>query len=106
MGIGEILEKILEPALADTAKLIRLMALIAVTCLVVAGAALLLMRFLPARSQITIPVGKSGNVVFERHSSDYETDYVVLRSNPWRSGTRNGLPTRPSTGLSRQNELS
>ena len=78
MGIWDKIFDLLKTALEDTGKLIRLIVLFAAAALLVVVASLLLMRFLPARSQITIPVGKSGNVVFERQSSDYEADYVVV----------------------------
>jgi hypothetical protein len=78
-NVSDVIAKVVGPALADTGKLIRLMALIAVTCLAVAGAALLLMRFMPNKSALTV-FGKSGGrqMVFERRSSDYETEYVVV----------------------------
>ena len=77
-NVSGVIVKVVGPALADTGKLIRLMALIAVTCLAVAGALLLLMTFLPVKSEIIFPIGKSQSVVLARHWSDYETEYVVV----------------------------
>jgi hypothetical protein len=79
MGIwGDVIVKVVNPALGDTKRLIRLAALILAACLALGGGLGLLVRSLPAKSDIVVPWGKSEQVVFERHSSDYESEYIVM----------------------------
>jgi hypothetical protein len=75
---SDLVIKIVNPVLVDTNKLIRLVALIFAICLAIGGGIGLLMKSLPAKSDIIVPWGKSEQIIFERHASEYETEYVVV----------------------------
>ena len=74
---SDLIVKIVGPVLSDTNKLIRLAVLVFVICLAIGGGTGLLMRIMPVKSEAQLSWG-SQHILFERHASEYETDYMVV----------------------------
>lgn len=78
MGFFEATADVIKDAISSPKKALWLSALILVVCIGLGVALLLVMRFLPPRSDIVIPLKSGNQIVLERHPSDYENEYVVV----------------------------